>query len=199
MKNQKHLPLQPYADPAGACIIIKNRRAVYVKTRKLIRANTRLYMYKRRKRQPTGPIKKNTKGEGRWIRTKTWNRRKIKKLPKATKRKKTNEAVNQKQEDEERKRKKLKFTPHENEEKRIWKSLRRNEENANLRVKFNMEENIQEAKQTKLYVDASWSVRREEKQNNSRRKNTRESYIFLRRTAFTRWWKVMNVNGYSGE
>lgn len=29
------------------------------------------------------------------------------------------------------------------------------ERNANLRVKFNMEENIQEAKQTKLYVDAS--------------------------------------------
>jgi hypothetical protein len=73
----------------------------------------------------------------------------------------------------------MKFTTHDNEEEKKLKSLKWTEESKNLRVKFNMEENIQEAKQTKLYVDASWSVRWEVKQNSQSRKNTRESYIFF--------------------
>jgi len=49
----------------------------------------------------------------------------------------------------------------------------------NLRVIFNMEENIQEAKMAKLYVNASWRRRKDRRtQWIEKKKKTRESFFF---------------------
>lgn len=73
------------------------------------------------------------------------------------------------------------------------------ERNANLRVKFNMEENIQEAKQTKLYVDASWRVRKERSRTRNPNKKIQGKAINFFGEELLSWRRIVWRKGYSGE
>lgn len=56
----------------------------------------------------------------------------------------------------------------------------------NLKVIFNMEENIQEVKQAKLYVNASWRRPKDQRKTMNRKEGKNKGkLIFLRRNAFT--------------
>lgn len=62
-----------------------------------------------------------------------------------------------------------------------------------------MEENIQEAKQTKLYVDASWRVRKERSRTRNPNKKIQGKAINFFGEELLSWRRIVWRKGYSGE